>query len=159
MLSFNENGQLIGAYPVSPRKTKYAVEIEDIGSGYAMCAIDALGTAYTFGKKTTIKTSTFFSNQPIEITIDPDLETQPDHDLVVTYARKFQRSAAEDQCPAINFYASREEVPSDLDVEILSFQKALNHAIDVFSPEGIKSRIRAGPDSPMSSDKCCVKLV
>ena len=158
MLSFDNSGNLIGAYPVSPVKTKYAVEIEGIGSGYAMCAIDALGIAFTFGKKTVLKTSTFSSNQPIEIIIDPDLETQPGHDVVVTYTRKFQRSAAEDQCPNINFYASREEVPSDLEVELFSFQKALEHAIGVFSPEGIKSRIQAGAKSPMSSNNCCVQL-
>lgn len=156
LLSFDGTNKLIGAYPISPVKSKYRIDIEGIGSGYAMCAIDALGVAFTFGAKTVISTVDQTRKKPISITIDPNIETFPNQDVVVTYKRKWNgKNAAVDQCPNINFYLSRTDVPRDQSLEILSFQEALNHARNVFSPDGLKSRISEGINSPMSN--CCSK--
>jgi hypothetical protein len=151
LLSFDENEKLIGAYPISPLKTKYQVTIEGIGSGYAMCAIDALGVAYTFNAKTNIHSVDHATNEPLQITVDPNSDTQHQYDIVVTYKPKCQgKSAATDQCPAINFYSSSNPIPSDVEGDVLSFQEALNHAQSVFSPSALKNCLSAGKLSPLS---------
>lgn len=154
LLSFNDEDHLIAAYPISPTKTKFQLDIEGIGKNYAMCAIDALGVAYTFNAKTTIHTKDAAGKKEIIISVDPNAENILDENVVVTYTRYFKgRSAAEAQCPLINFYVSKDDVPNDLEVEILSLQEALIRGKEVFSPNGFKVRIGLGKDSPMNN--CC----
>ena len=57
-LSFDEIGKLKAAYPLSPNKTDYQISVEGIGTGYAMCAVDARGVAYTLMPKRILKHQT-----------------------------------------------------------------------------------------------------
>ena len=147
-LSFNSKDELIGAYPISPIPTNHRIEVEGIGSGYAMCAIDALGVAYTFGAKTIIDSQVLDTKSPIRIIIDPSLETQTQLDIVITYKQLTLSQKSEDapavvQCPVINFYSNPEVVPkSDPLLEILTFEEAVTYAADRFCPKGIKKLIK-----------------
>ncbi len=147
-LSFNSKDELIGAYPISPIPTNQRIEVVGIGSGYAMCAIDALGVAYTFGAKTIIDSQVLDTKSPIRIIIDPSLETQTPLDIVITYKQLILSQKSEDapavvQCPVINFYSNPEAVPkSDPLLEILTFEEAVTYAADRFSPKGIKKLIK-----------------
>lgn len=156
MLGFDKHNRLIGAYPISPIESIYEIEVEGIGSGYAMCAVDALGVAYTFGAKTLISTVDHKKKKPISIVIDPNVKTNPKLDLIVSYKRECKgQTSAVDQCPSINFYLSREDVPRDPSLEILSFHEALDHARKIFSPEALKARISGGQNPSLSN--CCCK--
>ena len=142
LLSFNEKGELIAAYPVSPNKTTYKVDIEDIGSGFSMCAIDSLGIAYTFMKKTRISSIDNKTKEKIEIIIDPNHET-PKYDLYVTYIKSSGLTCdpVDDQCPALNFYTSLDHIDNKDKYTILDFDHALKHSISVFGEKGIKKCI------------------
>ncbi len=147
-LSFNSKDELIGAYPISPIPTNHRIEVVGIGSGYAMCAIDALGVAYTFGAKTIINSQVLDTKRPIRIIIDPSLETQTPLDIIITYKQHIPSQKSTDapavvQCPVINFYSNPESVPkSDPLLEILTFEEAVTYAADRFSPKGIKKLIK-----------------
>lgn len=77
LLSFDENGVLQGAYPVSPTKNDIRIAVDGVGSGYAMCAIDALGVPFFFSAKTVIESADRATNERMLITIDP---ASPDTD-------------------------------------------------------------------------------
>jgi hypothetical protein len=149
LLSFDRENNLIGAYPISPFKTPYKVKVEEIGSGYAMCAIDALGVAYTFNKKTIIDTSDYSTKTPIQITIDPALRVQKEMNVVVSYdpkpfAKEIRASvvSATTLCPTINFYSAQETSQKVKDFSYLSFEQALLSAKKEFSPEALKHCIK-----------------
>jgi hypothetical protein len=130
-LCFDEENRLVGAYPVSPIESDYLVEVEELGSGYGMCAIDALGLPFTFLKKTLIKTTDKSTGKKIEITIDPNNPNQKILDLYVTYQDtpeelQGSESAAFVQCPTINFHSRKTEIPDNL--QIWDFQKALEYS-------------------------------
>jgi hypothetical protein len=113
-----------------------------------MCAIDALGVAYTFGAKTIIDSQVLDTKNPIRIIIDPFLETQTPLDIIITYKQQIQSQKSTDapavvQCPVINFYSNPESVPKfDPLLEILTFEEAISYAADRFSPKGIKNLIK-----------------
>jgi len=86
MLGFDEKGNLRGAYPISPNKSLYKINVEGIGSGYAMCAIDSLGVPYLFGKATTITSQDPVTKQIVQIKIDPK---QEDKLIISQVAREF----------------------------------------------------------------------
>ncbi len=139
-----DRGDLIAAYPVSPKKTSWKVDVENIGTGYAMCAIDALGMAFTFGKKTTIETMDQTTKQPLIIIMNPDSEKEWTEfkDYYVSY-KKFANinettcNAALNQCPFIHIHSSLSSVPQDPSIEVLTFMDALERAKSRFSPEGM----------------------
>lgn len=145
-LSFNAKGTLIGAYPISPVASPFKIDVEGIGIGYAMCAIDALGVAYTFGARTSIETRDPATSEPIRIVIDPNLEKQIQYDFYVSYTKPpsdlKKGSCAEVQCPKISFYYSCSSIPSDLS-EIFTFEKALDHAKKRFNPNGMKNNFKS----------------
>ena len=58
--------------PNFPVETNYKVTVDGIETGYSMCAVDALGVAYTFNAKTTIYSIDRSTNRSIEIIIDPN---------------------------------------------------------------------------------------
>ncbi|OLS19018.1 MAG: hypothetical protein HeimC2_43420 [Candidatus Heimdallarchaeota archaeon LC_2] len=138
LLSF-DNGKLVAAYPVSPRKTNYKVIIDDIGTGYAMCAIDALGIAYTFMKKTTIETTIRDTNESFKFVVDPFLDKQTEKNLFVTYKKYNQTltNAALEICPTINIYRFENGVPKDENLVILDFETAIHYARERFSQDAI----------------------
>jgi hypothetical protein len=149
-LTFNENGELIGAYPVSPIKNNFKVHVEGIGTGYSMCALDALGIPYTFNAKTTIETMDSADNKPLKIVIDPKNPQSEDFPFVVTYNKGYKSihdlvasnaQLAVDACPSILFY-SEERLPRKDLFEILNFSDALLASKELFSPEGFKKHIK-----------------
>ncbi len=149
-LCFNDQDELIGAYPVSPIKTDYLVKLESAGEGNSMCAIDALGLAYTFLEKTIIKSKDKSTGNDIEIVIDPFSENQEIHDLYVTYQdtpEELQGSntAAQVQCPTINFYSSKKDIPQNL--QIWTFSKALEYSQMRFGRREMLARIQKAINS------------
>ncbi len=144
LLTF-EGDRLVGAYPVSPIPTKYKVEIEGVGTGYSMCAIDALGIAFTFNRPTILYTNTEDTNEPIELRISPDMEDLPLNGFVVTYRAMDDTitNIALQQCPQVNFYRHEENVPSNL--QILDLQTAFKAAKAQFTQEAILSYLEGKP--------------
>lgn len=149
LLSFDKNNVLIGAYPISPFKTNFKVQIEGIGTGYSMCAVDALGVAYTFNAKTIIDTFDKATNSPIQIIIDPTLNTQENHNLFVSYppaaCNTGDRSnivSAVDVCPTIDFYSLPETIPDEANLKYMSFEQALFSAKEQFSQDALKECIK-----------------
>ncbi|OLS19022.1 MAG: hypothetical protein HeimC2_43460 [Candidatus Heimdallarchaeota archaeon LC_2] len=170
MLSFDSEGTLIGAYPISLNKSPYKVKVEGIGEGYSMCAVDALGVAYTFNAKTTIVTKDFSTNERIEIIIDPRLEKQKVQDFVVTYGGNFENDGescdlvpALSLCPTIHFYSNPENIENSESINIISFDKALKSAKDQFSISALKSCVsnsieknsESTTESKIISADCC----
>lgn len=144
-LCFDSNNQLIGAYPVSPYQTDFLVDVEGIGQGHSMCAIDSLGLAYTFMAKTAIYAIDKSTEEPIKIYIDPNSDSQLVSDIHISYKENptdihGDYSAAKIQCPTINFYSSVNDIPTDL--QIWDFQKALNYSKIRFGKQQMLSRIQ-----------------
>lgn len=149
-LSFDEGSRLIGAYPISPSPTDYKVNLEGIGEGFSMCAVDALGVPYTFMRKTIIKTIDKSTGNDLEILIDPNTERQEMLNIFVTYQDTPEelhgrKSAAKVQCPTINFYSSKSDIPSNL--QIWTFSEALEYAKMRFGKLEMLARIRKVIDS------------
>lgn len=151
-LTFDESGNLIGAYPVSPTPNQFKVSIEGIGNGYAMCAVDALGIAYTFMRKTIIETKDESTGDNLTLTIDPNLNMIENESLVMSYPNQGYTSLkqlvaentklATSTCPNILFY-SKDRIPENSGLSIINFDEALKEAIEIFSQEAMKDHIRS----------------
>ncbi len=138
LLTFNK-GKLIAAYPVSPYKSSYEVTIEDVGKGYAMCAIDALGIAYTFMKKTKIRSMLIDTGEMFTFEIDPFVPNYTPQDLYVTYKRYSMKetNVALEICPNIDIYRSKNSIPKDENMVVIDFETALRYAKERFSQQAI----------------------
>jgi hypothetical protein len=151
MLSYDDKGNLRGAYPISPRESLYRIDVEGIGSGYAMCAIDSLGVPYLFGKTTTITSQDPVSKQTVQITIDPN---QEDETIISEVAKEFKElvvtnpkgsaiqvgeavDQAVDICPYIGFVTNKKDLTEGhlALVDILDFATALNYGKHSFSKD------------------------
>ncbi|OLS29037.1 MAG: hypothetical protein HeimC2_02320 [Candidatus Heimdallarchaeota archaeon LC_2] len=144
-LSFDDGNKLIGAYPISPSPTDYSVNLEGIGEGFSMCAVDALGIPYTFMRKTIIKTIDKSTGNDLELIIDPHSENQEILDIFVAYQNtpedlQGSNSAAKVQCPTINFYSSKSDIPSNL--QTWTYLQALEYAKKRFSRAEMLARIK-----------------
>ncbi|MFV2015210.1 MAG: organomercurial lyase, partial [Candidatus Heimdallarchaeota archaeon] len=120
-LSFDDNNNLIGAYPVSPLSTDYIISLEGVGTGYSMCAVDALGLPFTFMKKVTITTSDKSTGNKIRIEVDPNSDQRESHNIFVAYQEspdelQGTKSAAIVQCPNIHFYSNKNDIPAKLQI-------------------------------------------
>ena len=160
LLAFNGDNELIGAYPISPIKTKYQVTIEGLGTAYSMCAIDALGVAYTFEAKTTIDTVDSSTGKSITIVIDPFKDKQDPQDFVISYQRKVDKNVATavSLCPTIHFYSDKMSIEEDSGIEILSFDDALKSAKNQFSQEAMQACVTRGVEKSLGlplSSSCC----
>lgn len=161
LLSFDSRGNLIGAYPISPIESPYRVSVEGIGDGYSMCAIDALGVAYTFNAKTTIFTRDYSTNELIQITIDPSLETQESQDFIVTYQETSSKDlvAAVSVCPSIHFHSNAGSIVDQQNIKIMDFETALKSAVSQFTVSALTSCIDRAilkkSGLPMVSDDTC----
>ena len=56
-LSMDEEGDVNFVYPVSVIKTNHKVTLENGKSFYAMCAVDAIGSSFTFKQRVTIESN------------------------------------------------------------------------------------------------------
>ena len=151
-LTFDESGNLIGAYPVSPNPNQFKVSINGIGEGYAMCAVDALGIAYTFMKETIIETRDESTGNNLILKIDPNSELiDTQSSIVMSYPSQGYTSLkqlvaentqlATSTCPNILFY-SKDNIPDNVELSIMNFDDALKDAIAIFSQQAMKEHLR-----------------
>lgn len=149
-LTVTDDGELIAAYPLSPIPTNYKIVVDEIGSGYAMCAIDALGVAFTFNKTVKIETIDSATNKVYHIIIDPTKETQERIPLYVHYKKLSSCCvAAFDQCPQIIFSSQSHSDITDDSITIYSFEDAIRYAKNRFSLDGLKKCV--------DKQECCEK--
>ncbi|MCH8906094.1 MAG: hypothetical protein IH840_03310 [Candidatus Heimdallarchaeota archaeon] len=152
LLSFDQENKLRGAFPLSPKQTDYLLEVQGLGTSYAMCAIDALGAAYTFKAKTTIHSRDHISGSPIKIVIDPH---QTDYSQYKDYVISMPKSpvsakkeeswdAAIDLCPLIGFFENEKSIPKNqLDiVDILPFEVALKYGKTIFDLKKMRLNLK-----------------
>ncbi len=136
---------LVGAYPISPKPTNYKVEIDGVGTGYSMCAIDALGIAFTFNRPTVIHAVTIDTHEPLKLRITPDMDKFPESEFVVAY-KPIDNSItniALQICPQVNFYRFAESVPEGL--QIVDMNTAFQLAKAQFSQEFLLSFFHGAP--------------
>lgn len=69
VLVLNQQQQVQFAYPVSALPTPHRVQLADGRSFHAMCAIDAMGTSYTFEQNVAITSRCSQCSEPIELKI------------------------------------------------------------------------------------------
>ena len=75
-------------YPYSAYKTDYLVTLEDGRQFFAMCAIDAMGSAVTFSQSVKIQSCCKDTKEEIQLLVDPEkglVEVQPDYNIIATY--------------------------------------------------------------------------
>ncbi|OLS21109.1 MAG: hypothetical protein HeimC2_34850 [Candidatus Heimdallarchaeota archaeon LC_2] len=150
-LTFDGNNQLIGAYPVSPIPNDFKVSVEGIGAGYAMCAVDALGIAYTFMQVTIIETKDQGTGKSISLRINPYADDIENEEVLLTYPSQGYDSLRElvaentqlatSSCPNILFY-SKNHLPKNNQLSVLSFKRGLEEAIAIFSQQAMKDHFR-----------------
>ena len=111
-----------------------------------MCAIDSLGIAYTFNKKTSIEAVDKSTGSTITITVDPQTEkVTSEKQYYVTYKDPDKVcNIAQDQCPVINFYSDKQSISVDKDLIIFTFDEAVKHAKNIFDQEAFKKSFLEG---------------
>jgi hypothetical protein len=149
-LAFDESGNLRAAYPISPRKNQFQITVDEVGSGYAMCAIDSLGVAYTFGKKVIILSRDPTTGKELQIIIDPDKENFADYsEIVITSPKDVLRPVddeiidqSRDICPYVGFVSNIDLISEEdrYNYSILTFDQALSYAKLAFSRGNMKKQ-------------------
>ncbi|SHH96536.1 Alkylmercury lyase [Clostridium collagenovorans DSM 3089] len=82
----NENNEAIFVYPVSALPTNHLVTLEDGRKFNAMCAIDAMGTAFTFNQNIEVKSKCSNTNTEISVEIvDGEIKNYSPSDLHVLH--------------------------------------------------------------------------
>lgn len=144
-----KNNELIGAYPISVKKSNFLVEIEKLGSCYAMCALDAIGIAFTFNKPIQITTKDFSSGNELFIKLNPEKDVM-NIPFIITYNKEYNSikelvdtnaQLAIDACPTILFYSVEDEKIKNKS-NYLEFSDAIETARDIFSPDGFERHFR-----------------
>lgn len=82
----NDNNEAIFVYPVSALPTNHLVTLEDGRKFNAMCAIDAMGTAFTFNQNIEVKSKCSNTNREISVEIvDGEIKNYSPSDLHVLH--------------------------------------------------------------------------
>lgn len=138
-----DGDQLIGAPPVSPTKTRFKVNIDDIGSGYALCAVDALGIAYIFEKSVTIEAENSTNGLEIELEVDLMTDTvKSDQDYFVTFKDpSLVNNTIKELCPLVKFYSDKSTI-HDPSLNMLTIKEALLLAKSFYNHDSFKKRIK-----------------
>lgn len=68
----DQDGRLAFAYPVSATSTRHRVTLGDGRAFHAMCAVDALGAAFTFRQPARITSSCSRCGAPVAASVGPD---------------------------------------------------------------------------------------
>ncbi|HEX5116330.1 MAG TPA: alkylmercury lyase family protein [Pseudonocardiaceae bacterium] len=107
-LALDERGEIRAAYPFSPTPTRHRVTWDGGPSGYAMCAIDALGMSAMLDIPVTINSAEPGTERPVSVHVDHDTARWTPDTAVV-----FAGRTGEDHCPSadrtcghINFFTS-----------------------------------------------------
>jgi len=108
-------GRVRVAYPFSGEPTPHRVELADVPTVYAMCALDALGVPQMTRRNGRISSADPTTGQPITVKVDDqDWRWQPATTVVLAGTATIGDacgSVADCCCPYINFHAS----PHDAD--------------------------------------------
>jgi hypothetical protein len=64
-----DNGDINFMYPVSAVPTPHQVQLQDGRQLFAMCAVDALGTAFTFGQDVRVTSKCSECGQPVSVAV------------------------------------------------------------------------------------------
>lgn len=70
VLVMDEKENINFIYPVSAMPTNYKIKLEDGREINAMCAVDSIGTAFTFKQNIKIESSCIMCNEPVEVIIE-----------------------------------------------------------------------------------------
>lgn len=142
-ISFDEDHHLVGAYPICPNPSRYRVDVDGIGSGYAMCAVDAIGVAFTFDRTTTVRAKDMSTGEEIKMVVTPDMTTSPGYNWWMTYKTTCEPGeiTALAQCPAINFHSDKEGIKLGKDMIIMDDKESYEYARERFHYTTLKSRI------------------
>ncbi|MHA2143569.1 MAG: organomercurial lyase [Candidatus Thorarchaeota archaeon] len=153
LLSFDDEGALRGAYPFSPVETDHKIAVKGMGSGYAMCAIDALGVANLFGARTVIQSKDALTQTPIEITVDPEgFDAEHYSDIFVIAPKGIPEieedevyDSAVDSCPFVGFLANAESIPEEMRsrVTVTPLDHATDYGRSIFSRSAFADQLRA----------------
>ena len=88
----DEEGDICYLYPLSLYPTAYHVTLKDGRSFYAMCAIDAMGSAVTFDMPVAVRSCCRDTDEDVYLELDPEngltearVGSKPDHDIYATY--------------------------------------------------------------------------
>ena len=102
----DESGGIVVAYPFSGRPTPHRVLL-DGREVFAMCAIDALGTAPMLDRPAEVISTDPIDGQEIRVSLSPDgsASWQPEQAVVVT-GRACDGEAFRGCCQVLNFFAS-----------------------------------------------------
>lgn len=121
------------AYPFSGRATEHIVPFRGEHEVYAMCAIDALGTAPMFGESIEIVSRDPVSGERIEVAVDPVGAGRwlPEEAVVVCGSSGGGESCGS-CCPVLNFFASPENGEQWLDgrPDVRGYVMTMADAID-----------------------------
>ncbi|MHA1933686.1 MAG: organomercurial lyase [Candidatus Thorarchaeota archaeon] len=153
LLSFDDEGTLRGAYPFSPVETNHRITVKGMGSGYAMCAVDALGVASLFGARTVIQSKDALTQTPIEITVDPEgFDAEPYSDIFVIAPKGIPKKddddvydSAVDSCPFVGFLTGTETMPEEMRsrVTVIPLDQATDYGRSIFNLTAFAEQLRA----------------
>jgi hypothetical protein len=101
-------GEVAVAYPFSGLETAHVVTFADGHKAFAMCAIDALGTAPMFGEPVEIRSRDPLTGERLHgrLTADGEMDWQPRTAVVVAGVSDRQGESLHGCCPVLNFFAS-----------------------------------------------------
>jgi Alkylmercury lyase len=127
------------AYPFSGRPTAHRVRFQAGHEAYAMCAIDALGIAPMFEVPIEIASRDPLTEEEIEVELDADgMGTWQPRDAVVVCGASGSGESCCSCCPALNFFASREngerwlEARPEVRGQVISLPEAIAAGRTVF---------------------------
>jgi hypothetical protein len=156
VLAFDDRGEIRAAYPFSPTPTRHRITWDDGGNGYAMCAIDALGTSAMLGVPVTITSTEPGANRTVTIHVDHDTARwQPG--TAVVFAGQTGNAccpSVDRTCCHINFFtttgAARDWAARNPDVTgvVLDQGQALAAGIAEFG-----ALLRKGPPLPQNPER------
>jgi len=108
LLTLNDHGVIISAYPFSHVPTSHKVTLEDGRSVWALCAVDALGVSSMLKAPVTVTSTCFHCDAPIGITVnDARLIAKTPAGIYVWLSTKESCGCtARTMCPLINFFCS-----------------------------------------------------
>lgn len=140
LVAMDQAGQLIAAYPFSPKPTAHRVALGEV-EVFAMCAIDALGLPFMLGVDAVVTSTDPQVGQPVRVSIVDGAATYEPSEAVVVYAAAEPTGRSVDTCcPTINFFTSAAAAQAwiathpDLRAAVLGQEQALTLGRAIFEP-------------------------
>ena len=147
-IQLDEAGRIGAAYPFSAVPTQHVVRIDGGPQVYAMCAIDALGTAAMLGRAVTIASTDTRTGQPIMVTVTKNgtaatwepASTVVFRGCLASCASGPAQPAAQVCCGYVNFFATPASAEAwaaahpEVAGEVLGQAAALGLGREIFGP-------------------------